>query len=77
MEQNIFTSFVGRARTFMDDKEGVVFFEFPAGQAPLPGDRVTLRVAPGNEPVTFVCQGRHFDFSEERKCTLYVELDLA
>ncbi|SDI30143.1 hypothetical protein SAMN04487867_104175 [Vreelandella titanicae] len=77
MEQNVFTAFVGRAESFMTDKKGVVFFEYPPGQVPAPGDRVTLRIAPGNQPVEFVCQGRHFDFSEERKCTLHVELDLA
>ncbi len=43
----------------------------------LRNETVTFRVAPEKEPMTFVCIGRHYDFSEERKCTLHVELDLA
>ena len=69
--------FKGDAETYMSDKEGVVEFRFPQGHQLMLNETVTFRVAPEKEPMTFVCIGRHYDFSEERKCTLYVELDLA
>lgn len=69
--------FNGEAEKFMSDKEGIVEFRFPEGHTLMINETVTFRVAPGNEPVKFVCIGRHYDFSEDRKCTLHVELDLA
>lgn len=69
--------FVGEAEAHLAGAEGIIHVEPPQGHLPMPGDRVTLRVAPDKQPVAFVCRARHFDFSEGAECSLRVELDLA
>jgi hypothetical protein len=69
------TIFTESAEKLLIGETGLIKFDYE-GITPCIGDKLTVKTSPTGKTLTFVCQERHFDFSEAAKPTLTLLFDV-